>query len=253
MPTTCQRRFICLVAALAAAAGAAAAEISVFAAASLADALQELAPRFQAASGHTLRCNFGASGTLARQIREGAPADVFCSADALRVDELERAGLVQPGTRRTLVANQLVLVVAAGGGPRIATLGDLTGAGVRRVAIGEPATVPAGTYAKAHLEALDLWRPLAAKLVPLDTVRAVLATVEAGNADAGFVYRTDALGSTKVRIAVAVPRADGPKIVCPAAALRTARAPAAARELLAFLAGPEAQKVFARRGFFPPD
>jgi len=228
-------------------------EINVFAAASLSDAFKELAPQFQAATGHTLRCNFGASGTLARQIEEGAPADVFFSADERRADQLEKAGLLLPGTRCAVLANRLVLVVAADGGTPIASLNDLTRVDIHRVAIGEPATVPVGSYTKEHLQKLGLWKPLLGKLVPLDNVRAVLAAVEAGNAEAGFVYQTDALISRKVRVAVAVPRAEGPKITYPVAVLQDAKAPGAARALVAFLAGPEAQKVFAKFGFLPPN
>ena len=229
-----------------------AAELNVFAAASLADVLRELAPPFQAATGHTLRFNFGASGALARQIKEGAPADVIFSADELRVDQLEKAGLLLAGTRQTLLANTLVIVVAAEGGAPVAIPADLVKSEVRRVAIGEPATVPVGTYAKEYLQKHGLWRPLLDKMVPLDTVRAVLAAVEAGNADAGIVYRTDALISRKVTIAVAVPRDEGPRITYPAAVLKDTKAPEAARGFVAFLTGPEAQKVFAKFGFLPP-
>jgi molybdate transport system substrate-binding protein len=230
-----------------------AAELNVFAAASLSDALKEIAKTYEPASGDKLRFNFGASGALARQIKEGALADVIFSADELRVDQLEKAGLLLPGTRKTILANTLVLVVAADSGASVASLADLTKAEIRHVAIGEPATVPVGTYAKDYLQKLGLWQPLAAKLVPLDTVRAVLAAVEAGNADAGFVYQTDALISKKVKVAVAVLRAEGPKITYPVAVLRDAKSPESGRALVTFLAGPEAQKVFAKFGFLPPN
>jgi molybdate transport system substrate-binding protein len=230
---------------------ASAAEVTVFAAASLSDALQKLAPIYAEATGDTLRFNFGASGTLARQIKEGAPADVIISADELRIDQLEQAGLIVEGTRRAILVNQLVAIVAAEDGAAVVALGDLVKPEVKRIAIGEPATVPVGTYARGHLEKLGLWPQLAGKCVPLDNVRAVLAAVEAGNADAGFVYRTDALISKKVRIAVEVPLAEGPKITYPAAALRDAKEPAAAAKFVAFLAGSEAQAVFARYGFLP--
>lgn len=244
-------RLLPFVAAALCAVACSAADLTVFAAASLSDALKELAPAYTQATGDTLRFNYGASGTLARQIREGAPADVIFSADELRVDQLEKAGLLAPGTRRTILANQLVLVVAAEGGASVPTLGDLAKADVKRLAIGEPATVPVGTYAMEHLQKLGLWSQVSSKCVPLDNVRAVLAAVEAGNVDAGFVYRTDALISKKVRIAVEVPQAEGPKITYPAAALRDAPSPAAAAKFVAFLAGPEAQAVFARYGFLP--
>ena len=232
---------------------ASAAELTVFAATSVSDALTEIAPAYTRATGDTLRFNFGASGMLARQIREGAPADLILSADELRVDQLEKAGLILPGTRQTILANQLVVVVAAENGAAIPALADLAKPAVRRIAIGEPATVPAGTYAKQLLEKLGLWTLVSEKTVPLDNVRAVLAAVEAGNAEAGFVYRTDALISKRIRVAVLVPLAEGPKITYPVAVVRSTKEPAAAKAFAAFLARPEAQKVFAKFGFLPPN
>lgn len=232
---------------------AVAAEVKVFAAASLSDALKELGPRFTAATGHTLRFNFGASGALARQVKEGAPADVFCSADEARVDQLDSAGLLLPGTRRPLLANQLVLVVPADAAVAVAALSDLTKAEVRRIAIGEPATVPAGSYAKAYLEKMGLWKAVSVKVVPVETVRAVLAAVESGNVEAGFVYRTDALISKKVKIAIAVAVAEGPRIIYPAVVLKDAKSPEAARAWLDYLATPEARKIFASFGFLSPN
>ncbi|MBK8479153.1 MAG: molybdate ABC transporter substrate-binding protein [Opitutaceae bacterium] len=242
-------RILSLAAATLLALAASAAEVTVFAAASLSDALKELAPVYTKATGDTLRFNFGASGALARQIKEGAPADVILSADELRVDQLEKAGLLAAGTRRTVLANLLVVVVSAEGGAPVTALADLAKADVKRLAIGEPATVPVGTYTKEHLQKLGLWAQVIGKCVPLDNVRAVLAAVEAGNADAGFVYRTDALISKKVRIAVTVALGEGPRITYPAAALRDAKEPAAAAKFVGFLAAPEAQAVFVKHGF----
>lgn len=229
-----------------------AADVTVFAAASLSDALDEIAPLYHAATGNTLRCNFGASGTLARQIQEGAPADIFFSADEARMDLLEHAGLIVPGTRRIVLVNQLVLVVPAEGGPSVAAMADLLKPGIWRIAIGEPATVPAGTYAKQYLMKVGLWDRIGDKLVPLDNVRAVLAAVGSGSADAGFVYRTDAMISRNVKIALAVPAADATKITYPAVLLRNAGHLEAARAFLDFLGQPAAQKVFARFGFLAP-
>ena len=233
------------------AATARAAEITVFAAASLSDVFTELAPQFTAATGHTLRFNFGASGALARQIKEGAPADAIFSADELRVDQLEKAGLLLAGTRRTLLANSLVVVVGIEGAAPVSTLDDLAKPRVRRIAIGEPATVPVGTYTKEHLQKTNLWSRVIDKCVPLDNVRAVLAAVESGNADAGFVYKTDALISKKVRIAIEIPREAGPSITYPGAVLKDARQPAAASAFLDWLAEPAAQATFAKYGFAP--
>lgn len=228
-----------------------AAEVTVFAAASLSDSLKELAPRFKAGSGHTLRFNFGASGTLARQIKEGAPADVIISADELRVDQLEKAGLLLPGSRRTVLANLLVLVVDASGPALVASLQDLSKPEIRRIVIGDPATVPVGTYTREHLQKLGLWKALIDKMVPVDNVRAALAAVEAGNAEVGFVYRTDALISRKVRIAVEVARLEGPSITYPAAVLRDAPQSEAARAFVEYLSSTEAQAVFVKYGFLP--
>jgi len=230
-----------------------AAEVTVFAAASLSDAFKEIAPLFTKATGDTLRFNFGASGALARQIKEGAPADVIFSADELRVDQLEKAGLLLPGTRRTVLANTLVVVVAAEGGVTVKGLGDLAKADVRRIAIGEPATVPVGTYTKEYLQKTGDWTKLIDKMVPLDTVRAALAAVESGNAEAGFVYKTDALISKKVKIAIEVTLTEGPKITYPVAVLKDAKQAEAAKVLVEFLAGAEAQKVFAKYGFLTPN
>lgn len=230
-----------------------AAELTVFAAASLSDSLAEAAPRFTAATRHTLRFNFGGSGALARQITERAPADVFISADELRLDRLTAAKHLLVETRRTLLANTLVLIVdiAPDGDAALSSLSELRSPAFRRIAIGDPATVPAGTYAKQYLEKLGLWEPVRAKLLPVDSVRGALAAVESGNADAGFVYKTDALGSKKVRIAFEVPLAEGPRIAYPAAVVADSKHTDAARALIAWLGAPEAQAVFAKHGFLP--
>lgn len=244
------RAFICVFVVGASAAGAA--ELNVFAAASLADALREIAPLHAKATGDRLRFNFAASGTLARQIREGAPADVFLSADVQRIDRLQGEGMVILDTRRDLLSNQLVLVVAAEDGAKVSTLSQLGGDAIRRIGIGDPATVPAGAYTRAHLEHAGLWPALEQKTIPLANVRAVLAAVASGNVDAGFVYRTDALASSRVRIAVEVPIDEGPRIVYAVAVIGETRVPEAARAFVEFLAEPEAQVVFGRHGFLPP-
>ncbi len=229
-----------------------AADLTVFAAASLSDALKELAPGYAKATGDKLRFNLASSGALTRQIREGAPADVIISADELRVDQLENGGLLLSGTRRTILANALVLVVAADRPAPVSAMSDLAAPAIRRVAFGDPATVPAGTYAKEYLAKLGLWDKLQAKTVFLDNVRSVLAAVEAGNADAGIVYKTDALISKKVKTVVEIPLAEGPSITYPVAVIKTSKSPEAAKRFAAWLAGPEAQAVFARYGFLPP-
>jgi molybdate transport system substrate-binding protein len=227
-----------------------AAEFRVFAAASLSDALKEIAPLYTKATGNTLLFNFGASGTLARQIKEGAPADLFISADELRLDQLAQGNFFIPDTRRTLLANTLVIIIPSEQSEP-ATFVGLLNPTVRRIAVGHPDIVPAGTYARSHLLTLKLWEPLQPKLVFLDNVRAVLAAVEAGNVDAGLVYRTDALASKRVKIAVSVSRSEGPAITYPAAVITTSTSPDGSRALLAWLASIPATEIFTRHGFLP--
>jgi molybdate transport system substrate-binding protein len=228
-----------------------AADLQVFAAASLADALGEIAGTYEAVSGDKLVLNLAASSTLARQIKEGAPADVFFSADEAKMDELAKAGLIVAGTRRTLLGNTLVIVVNAGGGAPVSAPADLAKPGVRRLALAEPQTVPAGIYAKAYLQKAGLWKQVIDKTVPTENVRACLAAVEAGNADAGIVYKTDALVSEKVRVAFEVPAEEGPAISYPVAVVKDAKQAGAAQKFVVYLASPEAAAVFAKYGFLP--
>jgi molybdate transport system substrate-binding protein len=237
---------------LAAALPAAAAEVTVFAAASLTDALKEIAPAYEKATGDKLVFNFGASSTLARQIQEGAPADLFFSADEAKMDGLEKAGLLAKGTRRSLLSNALVVVVPADSGLKIGSAEDLAAAQVKALALAETQSVPAGIYAKEWLESQKLWSRVSAKVIPTENVRAALAAVESGNADAGIVYKTDAGISKKVRIAYEVPAAGGPKISYPLAVTAESKHPEATRKLLAYLESPPALEVFRRYGFLVP-
>ena len=229
-----------------------AAELKVSAAASLSDALKALAPAYEKTSGDKCVFNFGASGTLARQIKEGAPADLILSADQLRVDQLEKSGLLLEGTRHTLLVNTLVLVVASDSSLPLKTITDLPKLSIRSIAIGEPATVPIGTYTKEYLQKLSLWTSVSDRCVPLDTVRAVLAAVESGNAKVGFVYKTDALISKKVRIALEIPAAEGPKITYPVAVIKASANPESAKAFALFLQSEEASAVFKKFGFQIP-
>ncbi|MFP2931926.1 molybdate ABC transporter substrate-binding protein [Pyxidicoccus sp. 3LG] len=222
----------------------------VFAAASATDALQELGPAFTKATGHSVEFAFGASSDLARQAVAGAPADAFLSADAVRLDTVEKAGLVQPGTRVDLLSNRLVVVVPADSGGRLAGPEGLKG--LKRLALADPAVVPAGVYAKGWLEKAGLWKDVEAKVVPALDVRAALAAVESGRVDAGVVYATDAAQSKKVRVAFTVPDGDAPRIVYPVAALAKGKAPEAGRAFVRFLQSDLARKTFERHGFLVP-
>lgn len=223
------------------------AELHVSAAASLCDALQEIASAYRKATGEQLVLNLGASSTLARQIQAGAPADLFLSADEEKMDALEREKLLLSGTRRSVLSNTLVVVVPADSRLKISGPADL--AAVKALALAEPKTVPAGIYARKYLEKMGLWEQISGRVVPTENVRAALAAVESGNVDAGIVYKTDAGISKKVRIAYEVPRIDAPAISYPFAVLAESGRKEAARRLLDYLGSPPALAVFRKHGF----
>jgi molybdate transport system substrate-binding protein len=238
-----------LLALLLSASAARATEILVFGAASLTDALQELAATYEKTTGDKLVFSFGASSTLARQIQAGAPADLFLSADEEKMDLLEKDGLLLAGTRKSVLSNTLVVVVPAGSSLRITKPEDLAGPGVHLLALAEMRSVPAGIYARKYLETKKLWDKVSGRVIPTENVRAALAAVEAGNADAGIVYKTDAGISRKVKIAYEVPRAESPKISYPFAVIAKTQHAEAARRLLTWLESPAALAVFQKYGF----
>lgn len=221
--------------------------LNVFAAASLTESLKEIAPLFEAQTGVKLTFNFAASGTLARQIEEGAPADIFFSADEARADALEKKGLIT--ARKSRLSNSLVVIVTADSTLAIASATDLNRPEIAHIALGEPKTVPIGTYAKEYLEKLKLWTAIQPKVVPCESVRAVLAAVESGNIEAGIVYKTDAILSKKVKVAFEIPKAEGPKVSYPMAMVTGSKHPESAKQLLDFLCSDSADKVFLARGF----
>ncbi|HEX7832316.1 MAG TPA: molybdate ABC transporter substrate-binding protein [Thermoanaerobaculia bacterium] len=221
-----------------------AADVHVSAAASLSDALTEIAKSYEAQSGDRIVFNFGASSTLARQIELGAPADLFLSADEAKMDALANAGLIDAKSRVSRLSNTLVIVT---NGERIEHPRRLVA--VRRVALAEPYSVPAGIYAREWLESLKLWKAIEPKVVPTDNVRAALAAVESGNADAAIVYKTDARIAKRVRVAYEVDRSEGPKISYPFALLKHAEQPDAARRFLAHLQSKAALAIFRKHGF----
>jgi molybdate transport system substrate-binding protein len=224
-------------------------ELTLYAAASLRDALQAAAPACERESGSRLVFNFGASNDLARQILAANKADVFFSADEAWMDQVVEAGLVDSGSRRPLLSNRLVVVGAREGGPEIHGAADLAGTGIRRLSLANPEAVPAGKYAKAWLQKAGVWEAVAERVLPGLDARAALAAVESGGAEAGIVYRTDAAISGKVRVLYEVPEADGPAISYPIAALGERPALETSRRLVACLAGDAAAEVFRRLGF----
>lgn len=228
-----------------------AAELNVFAAASLNDAMKEIAKSYEASSGDKLKFNFAASSVLAQQIKHGAPADVFFSADEAKMDDLAKARLIDGETRRSVLSNTLVIVVNSDVNPQIASPKDLTKPAIGHIALAEPQSVPAGIYAKEYLQKIDLWKRVIDKVVPTENVRACLAAVEAGNAEVGIVYKTDALISRKVKIAYEVSVKDGPKISYPLAVLKDSKNGAQAKKFVEYLNSAEARAVFTEFGFLP--
>ncbi len=244
------RLVLCFIALVASARGG---DVVVSAAASLKDVLTELAPLCQKQTGVAFTTNLAASGVLAQQIKSGAPADIFISADDATMDSLDKAGLLQPGSRAKLLGNALVIVVPVANTRKYDKPDFVGGADIKHLAIGDPKTVPAGRYATAYLDKLKLSAAVKDKLVPLDNVRTVLAAVAAGNAEAGIVYSTDAAIEKKVRVAWTVPVADGPAINYPIAIVKNSSAPAAAAKVREFLLSDAARAVFARYGFILPE
>ena len=225
------------------------AEITVFAASSLNDSLKEIAADYKKSTGDKVVFNFAASSLLARQIEEGAPADIFFSADDAKMDTLGSKGLIIDKTRSSPLSNLLVIVVPKDAERNLRSAYDLTNAIVHRIALGDPKTVPIGIYAKDYLQKLGVWGAVETKLVITENVRAASAAVEAGNADAAFVYRTEAKIGKGVRIAVEIPRNEGPKIRYSVALLKNAPHEQAARNFLRELKGQGAAKIFNKFGF----
>ncbi len=238
-------------------AGARAAEITVFAAASMRDALAEAGARWRAETGHAVRIAPAGSSALARQIAQGAPADLFVSANPGWMDWLEDAGLLQAGSRRIVAANRLVLIVpdvADAAGTVSLEVGALLGAlgADGRMALAFTDAVPAGIYARQALEALGLWQALSPRIVETDNVRAALALLALGAARLGIVYASDAAAEPRVGIAADIPAKAHDPILYPAAVMRNASAPEEAASFLGWLAGAEAQAIFAAHGFAAP-
>lgn len=228
-------------------AGAAHAQsVTVFAAASLKNALDEVARLYPGRP----RISYGASSALARQIENGAPAEVFISADLEWMDYLQRKGLLASGTRRNLLGNRLVLVAPAAAPVKLEPAPGfpiLKALGGNRIALANPESVPAGKYARAALQHFKAWDRLADHVAATDNVRAALALVARGETPLGVVYQTDANAEPGVVVAGVFPAGSHPPIVYPVAALKGAKANAAS--FLALLAGPQARRVFEKHGF----
>lgn len=220
--------------------------VRIFAAASLSDALSAVVAEFRETRPDVrVTPQYGGSNDLARQIVAGAPADLFFSANREQLDRVAEAGLVEPDARVDLLSNQLVLVrhrdASAPG-----SFEELRS--VERVAMADPHAVPAGVYARRYLQRVGLWMSLSGKIIPTLDVRAALAAVASGNADAGIVYRTDAAMEPRVEVVVDVPRAEGPRIRYALGCVRGRGRPEVVA-LYDYLTSPRAGAVFRRFGF----
>jgi len=224
-------------------------EILVSAAASLTDVLKEISSGYQSKTKSTVKFNFGPSSGLARQIEEGAPADIFFSADLPQMDNLDKNGRLEPGTRKNLLSNQLVIIAPADSKLAISSPKDLLKADIKRIALAEPSSVPVGVYSSKYLTDEGLWDQVKPKVVPVQDVRATLASVESGNVEAGFVYKTDAAVSKKVKIVYEVPIDKGPRITYPAAIVKESKRKDAARDFMNYVQSPVAKEAFKKYGF----
>jgi molybdate transport system substrate-binding protein len=224
--------------------------LTISAAASLMNAMEELKTIFTSQRPNVnITYNFAASGTLQKQIEEGAPVDLFISAGESQMDALAEKGLIVDATRKDLLGNELVLIVKSGG--TITGFEGLTDQGIAKISIGTPETVPAGKYAKDALISMQLWDKLQAKMVLAKDVRQVLTYVETGNVDAGLVYRSDAMAGRDVRVVAAAPPESHKPIVYPMAVIKNTRHAKEAEAFAAFLSSGEAAGIFIKHGFRP--
>jgi molybdate transport system substrate-binding protein len=230
---------------------ATATEIVVFAAASLKEAFDEAARGYEHQSGDVVKVSYAASSTLAKQIENGAPADMFVSADLDWMDYLQKRNLIQPATRKNLLGNRLVIVAPADSDvkldikPGFDVAGALKGG---RLAMADPDSVPAGKYGKAALEKLGVWNSVRAAVAPAENVRAALLYVSRREAPLGIVYATDAASDPRVKVAGVFPQDSHPPIVYPIELTMQSWNPSAPR-LLEFLTSPAARPIFEKQGF----
>ncbi|MTJ50850.1 molybdate ABC transporter substrate-binding protein [Dolichospermum sp. UHCC 0259] len=224
----------------------------ISAAASLKEVLEEIKPLYQQSKTNVkINYNFGSSGALQQQIEQGAPADIFISAAKKQIDTLEQKGFLVAGTRNIIAKNNLVLVVpknAVG----ITSFYNLKDSKVKKIAIGEPRSVPAGQYAQQVLEKLKIWSQIKSKLVFASNVRQVLASVETGNADVGLVYITDAKISNQVKVVVTANEKYHSPIIYPLAIINRSKNVNTAKEFSKFLSSDPAKSVFKKYGFILP-
>ncbi len=224
--------------------------LNISAAASLTDALTEINNLYAKDNSNvTITPNFASSGTLQKQIEQGAPCDVFVSAAAAQMDNLEKGSLIVTESRKNLLNNKVVLVVPADSTLGLTSFNDLTKETVKKIAIGDPKSVPAGTYGQQALDKLGITEAVQPKLILGSDVRQVLNYVESGDVDAGIVYSTDAVVSSKVKVAASAPAEINAKIVYPVAIIKASQNTGAAQDYIDYLFSTEAKDIFEKFGF----
>jgi molybdate transport system substrate-binding protein len=225
-------------------------ELNISAAVSLKDALAEIQKNYQAKNPNVkLVYNLGASGSLQQQIEQGAPADIFISAAPKQMNDLEAKNLINKSSRKKLVENKLVIVVPKDSNLNITKYEDIAQDAVKKIALGETATVPAGQYAQQVLQKLGLWDKVKDRVVFAKDVRTVLAYTETGNVEAGIVYKTDAISSDKVKVAAIAPEGSHEPIVYPVAITTGSKQQKAAEAFIEYLFSAEGKAVFEKNGF----
>lgn len=225
-------------------------ELNISAAVSMKDALAEIQKNYQAKNPNIkLVFNFGASGSLQKQIEQGAPADIFISAAPKQMNELQEKKLINADTRRNLVENKLVIVVPKDSKLNLTKYEDLTEDAVSKIALGETAVVPAGQYAKEVLQKMALWDKVQDKIVFAKDVRTVLTYAETGNVEAGIVYKTDAVSSDKIKVVATAPEGTHQPIVYPVAVVTATKQIKAAQDFINYLFNSESKAILKKNGF----
>lgn len=227
-------------------------DITVSAAASLKDVMQDIKKAYETeVKSDSLIFNFGGSGALQQQIENGAPTDVFISAAPKQMDALVSKGLIENGTKLNIVTNEVVLIIPKTSKSKISSYNGLSDAGIAKIGCGEPASVPVGQYSMEVFKNLGITDKVVGKLVYAKDVRAVLNWVETENADAGIVYRTDAITSDKIKIVCAAPKGSHSLIIYPAAVISESKVKDSASKFVKFLKSAKAKEIFVKYGFTP--
>lgn len=227
-------------------------DITISAAASLKDVMQDIKKVYEAeAKGENLIFNFGGSGALQQQIENGAPTDIFISAATKQMDALVSKGLIEAGTQYNIVTNEVVLIVPKDSKIKINSYAGLADSGIAKIGCGEPASVPVGQYSMEVFKYLGITDKVNSKLVYGKDVRAVLNWVETENADAGIVYRTDAITSDKIKVVCAAPKGSHSAIIYPAAVISESKSKESALKFVKFLKSAKAKEIFVKYGFTP--